>query len=178
AGRALERQDRARRSHSRHRGRRRGALRLLRTGLQPRPPLLHDAARAALAYPDPRPRGRDDLSASGDPPDPCLARGRDARGARIRSLQPRNVQRPGDGHGQEPALESRAEERGAGRRMGAVAVRAGEAVINIHATAFIAPGAVVLGDGTLAARASVWYGAVLRGDMAPIVVGEATNLQD
>jgi carbonic anhydrase/acetyltransferase-like protein (isoleucine patch superfamily) len=31
---------------------------------------------------------------------------------------------------------------------------------------------------TLGPRASVWYGAVLRGDMAPIVVGEATNLQD
>ena len=62
--------------------------------------------------------------------------------------------------------------------MGAVAVRAGEAVIHIHATAFIAPGAVVLGDVTLDARVSVWYGAVLRGDMAPIVVGEATNLQD
>ncbi len=62
--------------------------------------------------------------------------------------------------------------------MGAVAVPAGEAVIHIHATAFIAPGAVVLGDVTLGARASVWYGAVLRGDMAAIVVGEATNLQD
>ena len=62
--------------------------------------------------------------------------------------------------------------------MGAVAVPAGEAVIHIHATAFIAPGAVVLGDVTLDARVSVWYGAVLRGDMAPIVVGEATNLQD
>jgi carbonic anhydrase/acetyltransferase-like protein (isoleucine patch superfamily) len=36
----------------------------------------------------------------------------------------------------------------------------------------------VLGDVTLGARASVWYGAVLRGDMAPITVGEATNLQD
>jgi carbonic anhydrase/acetyltransferase-like protein (isoleucine patch superfamily) len=59
-----------------------------------------------------------------------------------------------------------------------VAVRAREAVIDIHPTAFIAPGAVVLGEVTLAARASVWYGAVLRGDMAPIVVGEATNLQD
>ena len=57
-----------------------------------------------------------------------------------------------------------------------MAVPAGEAVINIHATAFIAPGAVVLGDVTLAARASVWYGAVLRGDMAAIVVGEASNL--
>ncbi len=62
--------------------------------------------------------------------------------------------------------------------MGAVAVPAGEAVINIHPTAFIAPGAIVLGDVTLGARASVWYGAVLRGDMAAIVVGEATNLQD
>lgn len=62
--------------------------------------------------------------------------------------------------------------------MGTVAVPAHEAVINIHPTAFIAPGAVVLGDVTLGARASVWYGAVLRGDMAAIVVGEATNLQD
>jgi len=51
-------------------------------------------------------------------------------------------------------------------------------VISIHPTAFIAPGAVVLGDVTLGARASVWYGAVLRGDTAGIVVGEATNLQD
>ena len=62
--------------------------------------------------------------------------------------------------------------------MGQVAVPAGEAVIHIHPTAFIAPGAVVLGDVTLAARASVWYGAVLRGDMDAIVIGEATNLQD
>ena len=51
-------------------------------------------------------------------------------------------------------------------------------MINIHRSAFIAPGAVVLGDVTLGARASVWYGAVLRGDMAPIRVGEATNVQD
>lgn len=62
--------------------------------------------------------------------------------------------------------------------MGAVAVRAGEAVINIHPTAFVAQGAVVLGDVTLGPRASVWYGAVLRADMAAIVIGEATNLQD
>jgi carbonic anhydrase/acetyltransferase-like protein (isoleucine patch superfamily) len=59
-----------------------------------------------------------------------------------------------------------------------VAVPAGEAVINIHPTAFIAPGAVVLGDVTLGARSSVWYGAVLRGDVEAIVIGEATNLQD
>ena len=62
--------------------------------------------------------------------------------------------------------------------MGAVAVQTDEAVIHIHPSAFIAPGAVVLGDVTLGPRASVWYGAVLRADMAAIVVGEATNLQD
>lgn len=36
----------------------------------------------------------------------------------------------------------------------------------------------MLGDVTLGARSSVWYGAVLRGDMAAIAVGDATNLQD
>jgi carbonic anhydrase/acetyltransferase-like protein (isoleucine patch superfamily) len=35
-----------------------------------------------------------------------------------------------------------------------------------------------MGDVTLGARASVWYGTVVRGDMDRIVVGEATNLQD
>jgi len=35
-----------------------------------------------------------------------------------------------------------------------------------------------MGDVTLGPRTSVWYGAVLRGDMDRIVVGEATNLQD
>lgn len=35
-----------------------------------------------------------------------------------------------------------------------------------------------MGDVTLGADSSVWYGAVLRGDMAPIVIGERTNLQD
>ena len=36
----------------------------------------------------------------------------------------------------------------------------------------------MLGDVTLGPRSSVWYQAVLRGDMAPIVIGEATNIQD
>src|ERR1700752_3543162 len=48
----------------------------------------------------------------------------------------------------------------------------------IDPTAFIAPGAVVLGDVTLGPRASVWYQAVLRGDTAPIVVGAGSNVQD
>jgi carbonic anhydrase/acetyltransferase-like protein (isoleucine patch superfamily) len=60
----------------------------------------------------------------------------------------------------------------------AVQAETGEPVIKIHPTAFIAPGAVVLGDVTLGPHASVWYTAVLRGDTAPIVVGESSNIQD
>lgn len=59
-----------------------------------------------------------------------------------------------------------------------MAVPAREAVIKVHPTAFIAPGAVVLGDVTLGPRSSVWYQAVVRGDTAPIVIGEASNIQD
>jgi carbonic anhydrase/acetyltransferase-like protein (isoleucine patch superfamily) len=50
--------------------------------------------------------------------------------------------------------------------------------IRIHPSAFIAPGAAVMGDVTIGQDASVWYGAVLRGDMAPIVIGPESNLQD
>lgn len=49
---------------------------------------------------------------------------------------------------------------------------------SIHESAFVAQGAVVLGDVELGAQSSVWYNAVLRGDIAPIVVGEKTNIQD
>ena len=48
----------------------------------------------------------------------------------------------------------------------------------IHPEAFIAPGAVVLGDVALGREASVWYHCVVRADMAPIVIGEETNIQD
>lgn len=48
----------------------------------------------------------------------------------------------------------------------------------IDPSAYIAPTAAVMGDVTLEAHTSVWYGAVLRGDMAPISIGEATNIQD
>jgi len=50
--------------------------------------------------------------------------------------------------------------------------------VRVHPTAFIAPGAVVQGRVTLGRNASVWYHAVLRGDVEPIVVGEDTNIQD
>jgi carbonic anhydrase/acetyltransferase-like protein (isoleucine patch superfamily) len=43
---------------------------------------------------------------------------------------------------------------------------------------FLAKTAVVLGDVTLGDFASVWFGAVLRGDINRIVVGEGSNIQD
>jgi len=48
----------------------------------------------------------------------------------------------------------------------------------IHPTAYIAPGAAVMGNVTLGPDSSIWYGAVLRGDMAPISVGAESCLQD
>ncbi len=43
---------------------------------------------------------------------------------------------------------------------------------------WVAPGAAVIGDVVLKRNVSVWFGAVLRGDNAPIVVGENSNIQD
>jgi carbonic anhydrase/acetyltransferase-like protein (isoleucine patch superfamily) len=48
----------------------------------------------------------------------------------------------------------------------------------IHPDAWIAPGAVVVGDVEIGAESSLWYGAVLRGDVHGIRVGARTNLQD
>lgn len=44
--------------------------------------------------------------------------------------------------------------------------------------AFIAENAVLIGDVTIDAGASIWYGCVLRGDVAPIVIGSYSNIQD
>jgi carbonic anhydrase/acetyltransferase-like protein (isoleucine patch superfamily) len=43
---------------------------------------------------------------------------------------------------------------------------------------WIAPGATVLGDVTMMPGASVWFGAVVRGDNDPIIIGRDTNIQD
>ncbi|MET8829388.1 gamma carbonic anhydrase family protein [Streptomyces sp. NPDC004610] len=48
----------------------------------------------------------------------------------------------------------------------------------IDPTAFVAPTAAIIGDVTLHAGASVWYGAVLRGDVERISVGAGSNVQD
>lgn len=50
--------------------------------------------------------------------------------------------------------------------------------LRIDPSAWIAPGAVVVGEVTLGARASVWFNSVLRGDTAPIAIGADTNIQD
>jgi carbonic anhydrase/acetyltransferase-like protein (isoleucine patch superfamily) len=48
----------------------------------------------------------------------------------------------------------------------------------VHPDAYIAPTAVLIGDVEIGAGASVWFGAVLRGDEATIRVGEGANIQD
>lgn len=49
---------------------------------------------------------------------------------------------------------------------------------DITRAAFVAPNATVLGDVSLGAQSSVWYGCVVRGDINSIEIGEGTNLQD
>jgi carbonic anhydrase/acetyltransferase-like protein (isoleucine patch superfamily) len=48
----------------------------------------------------------------------------------------------------------------------------------LHAESWVAPNASVIGQVTLAARASVWYGATLRAEAEPIEIGFGTNIQD
>ncbi len=48
----------------------------------------------------------------------------------------------------------------------------------IHPTAFIAPTALILGDVEIGEYSTVWYGAVLRGDLDPIRIGKRSNIQD
>ena len=54
----------------------------------------------------------------------------------------------------------------------------GDRTPRIHPAAWIAPGAVVVGDVEIGADASVWFGAVVRGDVHAVRVGARTNLQD
>ena len=56
--------------------------------------------------------------------------------------------------------------------------RLGDAAPRVPASAYVAPGATVIGRVTLGERASVWPGAVIRGDDDAIHVGDNTNVQD
>ena len=49
---------------------------------------------------------------------------------------------------------------------------------DVSPSAWIAPTATLVGDVTVEAEASIWYGAVLRADFGPIVVRQGANVQD
>jgi carbonic anhydrase/acetyltransferase-like protein (isoleucine patch superfamily) len=51
-------------------------------------------------------------------------------------------------------------------------------VPTLHSRSYVAPTAALIGEVTLAEEASVWFGAVLRGDVAPVRVGPRSNVQD
>ena len=48
----------------------------------------------------------------------------------------------------------------------------------VHASAFVAPNATLIGDVEIGEQASVWFGCVLRGDVGPIQIGARSNVQD
>ncbi len=48
----------------------------------------------------------------------------------------------------------------------------------MHPSVFVAAGAVIVGDVTLDAQASVWFHATLRGDVEAITIGPRTNIQE
>ena len=54
----------------------------------------------------------------------------------------------------------------------------GDKIPRIHPSAFIAPTATIVGDVTIHEGASVWYGAVVRGDTSYAVIGRGANVQD
>ncbi len=49
---------------------------------------------------------------------------------------------------------------------------------DLSAAAFVAPNATVIGQVEIATGASIWYGAVVRGDVERILIGQSTNIQD
>jgi len=50
--------------------------------------------------------------------------------------------------------------------------------MDIHAEAIVFDSATILGDVRIERQSSIWYHAVVRGDMAPITIGKNTNIQD
>ena len=56
--------------------------------------------------------------------------------------------------------------------------RLGDRTPKIHPDAFIAPEAVIIGNVTIGAEASIWPGVVLRGDHGTIDIGAKTSIQD
>lgn len=57
-------------------------------------------------------------------------------------------------------------------------LRLGGKAPRVDASAFVAPGATLIGDVEIGAEASIWYNCVLRGDVNAIRIGARTNIQD
>ena len=49
---------------------------------------------------------------------------------------------------------------------------------DLSKAAFVAPNAIVIGQVEVSAGASIWYGAVVRGDVEKIIIGQCSNVQD
>ena len=54
----------------------------------------------------------------------------------------------------------------------------GEKVAEIAASAYVAPGAIVVGNVKMGENASIWFNAVLRADNDLIQIGDGSNVQD
>ncbi len=50
--------------------------------------------------------------------------------------------------------------------------------LSVDPTAWVAPGAVVVGNVSVGSRSSIWFGCVVRGDLEPVRIGDRTNVQD
>lgn len=48
----------------------------------------------------------------------------------------------------------------------------------IDASVFVADGAYIVGDVTIASDSSIWFSTVIRGDVAPVTIGKGCNIQD
>jgi carbonic anhydrase/acetyltransferase-like protein (isoleucine patch superfamily) len=48
----------------------------------------------------------------------------------------------------------------------------------LHKNCYVADGAKIIGDVTMGTASTIWFNAVLRGDLAPIIIGERCNVQD
>lgn len=66
----------------------------------------------------------------------------------------------------------------ADRFPGAIIMPYKDAWPTIGEKVFIAPGAVVIGNVTLGTDVSIWFNTTLRGDIAPITIGNGSNVQD
>ena len=48
----------------------------------------------------------------------------------------------------------------------------------LHPSVFVAPTATIIGDVSIGADSSVWFGAIIRGDVARVTIGQRSNVQD